>query len=200
MIEFVCFCPDGNIVSWGQCQPGNLAAHAQPGETALAGSGTDRTHYVAGGVLTAYAKAQAAARLQRPAYPCRWDNTAMAWLDLRDLAQLRADKWAEVKAAREAALAAPLATPLGTFDADERGSASIVKSVLLANNLSALGYPVAIDFTLADNSTVVLDAAAMVQVGLALASREQLLRARASVLREQIASASAAELPTLYWN
>lgn len=199
MIEFVCFDADGNLSAWGSCQAENLALHAQPGQTAIAGAGTDATHYVAGGVLTAYSRGQSGARAERPAHPCRWDNTIMAWLDLRDLAQLRADKWAEVKRSRDTALAAPLATPFGLFDADEKGSASIIKSVLLANNLAALGYPVAIDFTLADNAVVVLDAAAMVHAGLLLASREQQLRALATTLREQIASAEVGDLQNINW-
>lgn len=130
-----------------------------------------------------------------------WNWDAQAWQDPRTLADLKADKWAEVKQARETALAAPLVTPFGVFDADEKGSANIIKSVLLANNLAALGYPVAIDFTLADNTQVVLDAPAMVQVGLLLAGREQTIRAHATVLRGQIDAADSPEaLETFAWN
>jgi hypothetical protein len=129
----------------------------------------------------------------QPAQPSRhhtFDWTTKTWQDLRTLQDLQDEQWEAIKQAREAALAAPLITPYGVFDADPVASANIIKSVLLANNLTALGYPVAIDFTLYDNSVVVLDAPAMVQVGLLLAAREQEIRAHATALRAQIESAT----------
>lgn len=200
MMHFVCCYTDGNLTAWGQCQDENLALMALPGTTAMAGEGTEDTHFVEGGNLLPYTEAQAQAKASRPPHPCRWDNALMAWVDLRDLTALRADKWDQIKQARDAALAAPLATPFGLFDADEKGSANIVKSVLLANNLTALGYPAEIDFTLADNTVTMLDAPAMVQVGLLLAAREQQLRAQATSLREQIANSAASALPNITWN
>lgn len=199
MIDYICYDPDGNLTLWGNCQPDNLALLSVAGATVLAGLGTDRTHHVLGGQLAAYTPAQALAKNARPAHTCRWDNALMAWVDLRDLAALKADKWAEVKQAREAAQTAPLVTPFGVFDADEAAQSNITRAVLLANNLLALGYPVAIDFTLHDNSVRVMDAPAMVQVGLILGGRVQTVRAHATVLRAQIEAASAEALALLAW-
>lgn len=112
----------------------------------------------------------------------------------------RTAKWTDIKLAREAALAAPLQTAYGTFDATPAASANIIKSVLLANNLSAMGQPVAIDFTLANNTVVTLDAAAMIAVGLTLAGREQTIRAKATTLRAQIEAATTqAQVEAVVW-
>jgi len=129
-----------------------------------------------------------------------FNYTTKQWQDPRILADFKAAKWVEIKTARDAAIAAPLPTPFGVFDADLGSSAKISQAVLLANNLTALGMPVEIDFTLADNSVVRLDAAKMVQVGLALAGREQAVRAKATLLRAQIeAAATAADVEAIAW-
>lgn len=158
-------------------------------------------HFVAGGLALTYTDAQRAAKAERPGHWAQWSNASMQWLDPRTLAQLQAAKWEEIKRAREAAFIAPLITPFGVFQADEEGQRDIERAVLLANNLAALGYPVAIDFTLADNSIRVMDALAMVQVGLLLGGRVQLIRAQATALRGQIeAAATPAQIQALTWN
>ncbi|MBC7618011.1 MAG: DUF4376 domain-containing protein [Candidatus Saccharibacteria bacterium] len=119
-----------------------------------------------------------------------FNYTTKQWEDPRTLQDRKDAKWAEIKQAREAAIDSPLITPYGVFDAYPDASANIIKSVLLANNLVDLGYPVAIDFTLADNTVVTLNATGMVQVGLVMAAREQAARTKATTLREQINSAT----------
>lgn len=129
-----------------------------------------------------------------------FDWATKVWQDLRTLQDFKNAKWAEIKKARDAAIAEPLITPMGVFDADATGSTNIFKSVLLANNLTALGSPVAIDFTRFDDTVVVLNAAAMVQVGLLLAEREQLLRQLATQLRALIdAAPTAAFVQSITW-
>lgn len=133
--------------------------------------------------------------------PGVWDWSARAWLDSRTLGDLKAEKWEAVKQARASAFTQPLITPFGIFQADAEGQQNIKDAVLLANNLAALDYPVAIDFTLADDSIRVMDAPAMVQVGLLLGGRVQLIRAQATALRDQIAAADSLEtLATLVWS
>lgn len=130
----------------------------------------------------------------------RFNYTTKQWEDPRTLQDRKDAKWSEIKQAREAAIDSPLITPYGVFDAYPDASANIIKSVLLANNLVGLGYPVAIKFTLADNTVVTLDATGMVQVGLMLAAREQTLRAKATALRAQIdAAQSLAVLDAVVW-
>ena len=102
------------------------------------------------------------------------------------MAANKAAKWQEVKLARMNAIAAPLKTPYGTFDANPDASLNIVKAVLLAQTLANVGQPVAIDFTLADNTVVTLDAKQMIEVGLSLSAREQEARSKATEIRAQI--------------
>ena len=130
-----------------------------------------------------------------------FDWVAKKWFDPRTLQDLRGAKWEQVKQWREAALTAPLVTPYGIFDATPAAQDNITRAVLLANNLTALGHPVAINFTLFDNSIKVLDAAAMIQVSLLLGGRVQLVRDRATALRMQIdAATTAAEVDAITWD
>lgn len=135
----------------------------------------------------------------RPGSHHAFDWAAKEWADPRTLQDLRDAKWAEIKQARAAAFTAPLVTPFGIFQADDEGQENISRAVLLANNLTALGYPVGIDFTLADDTIRVMNAPAMVQVGLLLGGRVQLIRAHATALRAQIESATADQLSEVAW-
>ena len=129
-----------------------------------------------------------------------FDYATKTWVDPRTLLQLKDAKWEDIKLARDAAIHAPLATPYGMFDADAASGFKITQAVLLANNLTDMGQPVEIDFTLADNSTVTLSASQMIQVGLLLGGREQQLRARATAIRVQIyAATSQTQLDAMGW-
>lgn len=77
-------------------------------------------------------------------------------------------KWAEVKAARDAACAAPLATPYGVFDADPESRTNITDTVLLLQTLHRRGDPAEAEFTLHDNSNIVVSAEQMEEVGILL--------------------------------
>ena len=129
-----------------------------------------------------------------------FNYTTKQWEDPRTLQDLKAAQWALIKQAREAALTSPLTTSFGIFDADEKAQASITKSIMLLQTLDALGTPGSVDFTLADNSVVVLTLAQMVEVGLTLGAREQAVRATATARRVQIeAATSQAEVEAVVW-
>lgn len=122
-----------------------------------------------------------------------FDWATHAWIDPRTLAQHQAARWEAMKVAREVAISAPLSTPYGTFDATPAARTNITDAVLMAQTLAAAGSPVAIDFTLADNSVVTLSAAQMVEVGLCLGARTQAAYATARALRAAIAAATSIE-------
>lgn len=115
------------------------------------------------------------------------------WEDPRTLQDFKDAQWTQIKQARTAFIDAPLVTPYGTFDSDAAGRTSITDAVLLANNLSALSLPVAIEFTLADNSVVTLDAAQIVEVGLLLGQKVQHAHPHSQALRAQIEAATTKE-------
>lgn len=100
MIDVVSYDAAGNLHTWGACQEGNQHLLALEGLTVLLGVGTDHTHYVQAGVLVPYTTLQAANKYVYPAYPCRWDNTLMAWIDLRTLEEIKATKNQQINAAR----------------------------------------------------------------------------------------------------
>lgn len=129
-----------------------------------------------------------------------FDWATKQWYDPRTLEDLKDAKWAQVKAAREAAIDAALPTPYGTFDSDASARTSITDAVLMLQSLAALGQPTTVDFTLADNSVVTLTTAEMVNVGLLLGQKVQAAYAAARALRAQIeASTTPAEVAAVAW-
>lgn len=127
--------------------------------------------------------------------------TGAAWEQVADAAgptleQLKALKWAEMKAARRDAIQAPLATPYGTFDADEEARINIAQTAQFAQTEAqslAPGANPAIEFTLHDNSVVTLTAQQMIQVALLLASQVQTAYARGRQVRVAIEAAATPE-------
>ena len=113
---------------------------------------------------------------------------------------LQADKWTAIKASRDAAINSPLVTPHGTFDSDPASRANIGGAVALAQTLAAATPPFVITYTLADNTSVVLDGPSMVGVGLALGAKVQAAFATARALRVRIdAATSPADLDAITW-
>ncbi len=124
----------------------------------------------------------------------KWEKKPPTLLELQDA------KWEEIKVARAEAIDAPLETPFGVFDCYTQARKDITDSVLLANNLTALSQPVSIDYTLANNTIVVLDGTQMVTVGLILGNKIQTVRAIATNLRVDIYNATTAqELEDIVW-
>jgi hypothetical protein len=112
------------------------------------------------------------------------------------LEQLKATKWAEIKAARRIAIHAPLVTPYGTFDADDEARNNIAQTAQLvqtqAQSLSPETNPT-IEFTLADNSVATLTAAELVEVAVLLGQQVQAAYGRGRQVRAAINAATTAE-------
>lgn len=115
------------------------------------------------------------------------------WHDTRTLAEAKADKWEQIKAARTAYIDAGLTTPYGTFQVAPPDRQNIAEGVLLARTLTDLGQPVSISWTLVDNTVVTLDATAMTNVGLLLGQRVQQAHATGRALRAAIDAATTNE-------
>lgn len=161
---------------------------------------TVQSHYFDGVAVVAYTPDQLQRKSERPNHTATWDDSTMEWVDTRTLQDLKDAKWGQIKAAREAAIDAPLSTPFGDFDSDERAQKSITDAVLMLQSLESLGTPGTIDFTLFDNSVVTLDTAQMVQVGLLLGQKVQAAYTLARALRLQIdAATTPAEVAAVVW-
>lgn len=169
-----------------------LALQVQAGELGVSVPQPSAEHYWSGNAWVP--------RGARPSRHHEFDWPTHTWIDPRTLAEHMDAKWDEIKAAREAAINAPLVTPHGTFDSGPSDRTNITDAVLMAQTLAALGQPVAIDFTLADNAVATLNAAQMVEVGLYLGAKVQAAYATARTLRGAIEAATTiAQVQAIHW-
>lgn len=204
MIEAAVYDPaSGEIRRAVTCPADIVALQAGPDEAVVLGAATDATHYVAAGALVAYTAEQRAAKAARPAWARRWSNASMQWEDGRTLEQYQDARWEEMKAARAAALVAPLVTNYGTFDADPVSQDNIIRTAQMMQTEAATLQPGETpedDFTLYDNSVVTLTAGQMVEVALALGARTKAIFATGRALRVAVyAAASREAVDSVHW-
>lgn len=129
-----------------------------------------------------------------------WSWESKSWTDPRTLAQVQAAKWGQAKGWRESAINADMSTPFGVIQCRPEDRSNISDAVTLANSLHELGLPVAITWTLADNTAVTLDRTQMIQVGLLLGQRVQTAYGRGRALRAQVGSATTiADVEAIQW-
>jgi hypothetical protein len=186
----------GEIEMHGTCFDVDLdAVPVQAHQVKLVGDAHPATHYhdeVLG--LQPYTAAQQAAKVQRVPHS-RWDNRAMAWVDARPLEALRADRWAQIKGARAAAMDAPIDTAFGVFDADPASRSALVEALALSGSGRAL-----VRWTTADNQVVPLSLEELASVALQIAQRTEQCHTHAQQLRVRIEqAATAGELETIRW-
>ena len=110
-----------------------------------------------------------------------------------DLATARAKRWSRAKTHRDRAEWAGCETPLGRVDTTPASELKISGAVQLAVIAEAAGEPFSIPWTMADDSTVVHDAAAMIAMGVAVGEHVAACHAHALVLRTAIEAAETVE-------
>jgi hypothetical protein len=158
------------------------------------------THHVVDGALVAYSPAQQAEKARQPRGAWAWSNQEMAWQDLRSLDEKRAAKWAEIKAARDAAEFGGFSVNGWVYDSDAISQSRIQGAVQLAGLAKAANGPFFINWTLANNSVTSLDTDGMLAVGTALAQHVSSVHNKARNLRMRINGASTpAELDSVSW-
>ena len=132
-----------------------------------------------------------------PAAWMSWSVPDMAWVDSRDLGQLKSDKWEEIKAARSAAEYGGFVWDGSTFDSDAASQQKIIGASQMAS-LNPASFEV--DWTLADNTVRTLNAADMNAVGIALGQHVNAQYVHARTLRQQIEDATTkAEIEAVVW-
>ena len=192
VVQFVSYLrATGQIVGSGTtCAPDALAS-ADVGVLTGVSASPEHDYVAAGQVMPKGA---------RPSPAHQFDYASGAWVDPRSLDELRAAKWAQIKADRDADIVSPLVTAHGTFDADAQAQVNIGQTVLLANNMLAAGVTTPIRYTLADNSRPSFTAAQIIAVGFAMAAKVQTARDHADSLRTQInAAATREQLESISW-
>jgi hypothetical protein len=152
---------------------------------------TARSHYVYPPTqeVIAFTPAEEAVYSSTPTYPAVWNLGEKRWDDLRSLDQLKADKWTEIKLARQGEEFSTFTHAGNTFDCDAASVSRLMGAIQLAQMALSMGGPFAIDWTLADNTVVNLSALDLIQAGQALGVHVNSAHAKARVLREQIAAA-----------
>lgn len=181
------------------CSPAQLEANTPPGHAPMAGLYDPLSQRVdlATGQVVAY---QPPAPADDDLRTWSWDEGTQRWVPTPTLVALRAKRWAEIKAARDAAEAAGFTWDGSTFDSDLQSQGRIQGAVQLALLAAQAQEPFAIAWTLADNTVRTLDGADAVAVGLALAAHVQAVFGHGRDLRAQIdAAASAEELQLIEW-
>lgn len=86
------------------------------------------------------------------------------WEDPRTLNDFKADKWAQVKACRDAQEFGPFSWGALTFDGDAESKSRLSLAAMAAQAAIASGQVWEVDWTLADNSTVTLSATDVIGV------------------------------------
>ena len=184
----------GEIEVSGRCQEGDL--EAQPvadHQVKVVGYGSPATHYYTPLGLREYSPEHRAAKA-RPQPHSLWDNSLMQWVDVRPLTELRAARWAQVKADRAAAIDAPIDTPWGQFDANAPSRAAIAEALALDDPTGTITW------TLADNTDCLLFRSTLAEVLRLIDERTQDARRVARTLRSRIdAAASIDDLEAITW-
>ena len=132
-----------------------------------------------------------------PPHPwMKWDENAIAWIDLRNLDDLKADQWAKIKAARGDAEFGGFTWDGSPFDSDAISQQRIIG----ASQLAGITPGFLIDWTLADNTVRTLNATDMQAVGFALGQHVNAQHVKARGLRQQIDDATTpAEVEAVVW-
>jgi len=172
---------------------------------------TTLTKYIAGefdsglgyvnfsGEFVPYSTEQHNTKSARPQYPARWSNVTMQWEDPRTLADLKAAKWEQVKAQRDAAEFGLFQWTGHSFDGDEAAQRRINIAVMGAQAAIIAGDTAwSVDWTLADNTSLTLSASDMMGVANALGANIAQAHATARAKRQQIEQATTnGELETI---
>lgn len=117
-----------------------------------------------------------------------------------DLAAARARQRAMINAGRDAAQDGGAETPSGRFDSASRSREFLNGAVVAAQIALAQGQPFSINWTLANNNVVTLDAPGIIAAGLAVAAHVDAMHSRARVLKSRIdAATTLAGIAAITW-
>lgn len=118
-----------------------------------------------------------------------------------DIETARARKWADIKAERDRLECGGFDMPgIGRFDSDADSRARIVGAVTAAKIAKDASQPFSVEWTLADNTAVMLDADQVISVGFAMLTHTTSTHEKGRNLRSAIVAAEDAEsLDVITW-
>lgn len=197
MEQYVYYRPDGEIIR-ASTSPKDIA---EPFIVVDRGAlANPAACYVKDQALVEYTPMEAAQKQGRPHPSHTWSNATMEWVDARSLEDLKTAKWAEIRAARDAAEFGGFTWDGDDFDSDVASQARIMGAVQMATLAAMAEQPFSIEWTLATNIVRTLDGAGMVAVGLALGAHVAQQHETGRSLRAAIeACTTAAEVEAISW-
>ncbi len=129
-----------------------------------------------------------------------WNTSIKRWESSPTLLASQNAKWATIKAARAAAVAAPVVWDGSAFDADPASRAAIASAATAALIADADAASFSVDWTLADNSARTLSSAEIQAVAAAMAASADAAQTIGQGLRASIyAATNTTELPGITW-
>lgn len=190
VVPYVFYDQDGAITQCGHMLRSFLPLQ---GVDVLEGAADPDTHYVKNGVIRRYTAGELRRKNTVPD-GWVWQLPQRKAVDMRTLEQAQAQAWQRIKAARAVAEKKPFISGGNLFDADVD---RLMPAVQMA---SILGAAYTVQWTLADNTHVTLDAAAMIAAGAALAARNNNIFDQARELRTAIAAClSNSDVDAVQW-
>jgi hypothetical protein len=195
---YTAYKPDtGEIVTTFTSDESSVASNTPAGATIIDGEFWASAGYIQADAFVAYTEEQAQAKRNRPGAKFRWSNQSMSWEDLRDLSQVKSEKWEQIKAKRDEVEHGGFTWDGSRFDSDLASQNKIIGAVQLAN---VIGDSFTIDWTLSDNSVRTLNRQQMVGVGEALGVHVVTQHTIGRSLRQQIENATtAADVAAVTW-
>jgi hypothetical protein len=128
--------------------------------------------------------------------PYRYEGGALVQV----LASVRARQRSVINAGRDAAQDGGADTPFGRMDSNSRSREFLNGAAQLALMAKLAGNPFSVDWTLADNSTVTLDADQMIAAAAAVAAHVDAMQQRGRALKSRIDDAGTlAEIEAVVW-
>ena len=129
-----------------------------------------------------------------------WDTQPKRWLKVPTLFALKVIKWSAMKAAAQAADQANIVIATRELQADSDSRAALFQKYQIALIEIAEGGTFSVDWTLANNTEVTLNAAQFKAIIKAIDARSESIRTTLRGLRDQIAAASTPEaLDAIGW-
>jgi len=169
-----------------------MAAAAVSGEYVVNSYPPGMDYYWADGIWVA--------RPERTYSSDQWDAVSKQWVDVRELAVRKADKWADLKQRRGEEEFGGFTWDGSTFDSDPQSQSRIQGAAQLATLAMIASQAFSVDWTLADNTVRTLTGADMLAVGQQMGVHIMTTHATGRALREAIEAATTPEqLESIVW-
>ncbi len=189
-MEYAILSAQGRVIGMASCSEDEIDACValNGGHSYVAGGGNVESMHFVNGALQPLP--------EKPSHHHQFNYTTKQWEDPRTLADLKAEKWRNIKANRDAAEHGGFTWDGSVFDSDVLSQQRITGAVTLAQMSPAFTTV----WTLKDNSTRTLSAADMFAVGVALGTHVSTQFLQGQLLRAQIdEAATAQEVEAIHW-